>query len=191
LRRLGPLGRSTLWVLVFCIVSVATGYLLAPSLLPHYLCAQTEEDITGILAFNKDRGFPGYIGSLDCSHEELHGCQKAAAGQHKCRSGKRTIVLETVCDHDLWVWHISAGSPRRDNDLNVLKQCHLLSCVLRGEWPPRHVSFQVNGRTYSWLSYLADGIYAYYSILVLPHRDSETPEDVEFNAVQKGARKEV
>jgi len=35
LRRLGPLGRSTLWVLLFCIVSVTTGYLLAPSLLPH------------------------------------------------------------------------------------------------------------------------------------------------------------
>jgi len=34
LRRLGPLGRWTLWVLLFCTVSVARGYLFAPSLLP-------------------------------------------------------------------------------------------------------------------------------------------------------------
>jgi len=34
-RRLGLLGRLTLWVLLSCIFCVATGYLLAPSLLPH------------------------------------------------------------------------------------------------------------------------------------------------------------
>ena len=33
-----------------------------------YLRALTYEDITRILAFNKNRGLPGCIGSLDCSH---------------------------------------------------------------------------------------------------------------------------
>ena len=33
-----------------------------------YVRAPTNEDIARILAFNEDRGLPGCIGSLDCSH---------------------------------------------------------------------------------------------------------------------------
>jgi len=33
-----------------------------------YLRAPKNEEITRILAFNKDCGFPGCIGSLECSH---------------------------------------------------------------------------------------------------------------------------
>jgi len=66
-----------------------------------YLRAPAVEDITHILSFNKDRGSPGYIVSLDCSHWDWRGCPKSAAGQHKGRSGKRSIVLETEYDHDL------------------------------------------------------------------------------------------
>jgi len=85
-----------------------------------FLHAPTDEDISRILAFNKDRGFPGCIGSLDCSHWEWHGCPKSAARQHKGRSGKRSIVLETVCDHDLWVSHVFACSPGSNNDIIVI-----------------------------------------------------------------------
>jgi len=116
-----------------------------------YLRPPRDEDITRILAFNKDRGLPGCMGSLDCSHWEWHGCPKSAAGQHKGRSGKRSIVLETVCDHDLWVRHVFAGSPGSNNDTNVLKQRPLFYRVVRGEWPPRHVSFEVMGRRYTYL----------------------------------------
>jgi len=111
-----------------------------------YLRAPTNENITSTLAYNKDRCLPGCIGSLDCSHWEWHGCPKSAARQHKGRSGKWSIVLETVCDHDLWVWHVFTGSP---------------------------------------------GIYPSYSFLVRHHQNPGTPEELEFNAVQKGARKEV
>jgi len=58
-----------------------------------YLRAPTEEDITRILAFSKDRGFSGCIGSLDCSHCEWCGCPKSAASQDKARSGTPKIVL--------------------------------------------------------------------------------------------------
>ena len=97
-----------------------------------YPRAPKDEKSTGILAFNKEWGFPGCIGSLECSHWKWHGCPKSATGQHKGRSDKRTIVLETVCDHDLWVWQIFACSLGSNNDLNVLKQSpFFFSC---GAW---------------------------------------------------------
>jgi len=156
-----------------------------------YLRALTEKDITRILAFNKDRGLPGCIGSLDCSHWEWHGCPKSAAGQHKGRSGKRSIVLETVCDHDLWVWHVFAGSPERNKDINDLKQSPFFYRVVRGEWPPRDFSFELNGRRYTYLYFFVHGIYPSYPFLVRPHQNPGTPKELEFNAVQEGACKEV
>jgi len=114
-----------------------------------YLRAPTDDDIMPILAFNEDRGFPGCTSSLHCRHWELNGSQKSAAGQHKGRSGKRSIVLETVCDHDPRVWHVFADSPESNNDINVLKQSHSFSRVVRCEWPPRHLSYEVNGRRYT------------------------------------------
>jgi len=48
-----------------------------------YLRALTDQDITRILTFNKDRALASCIGSLDCSHWEWHGCPKSAAGQHE------------------------------------------------------------------------------------------------------------
>jgi len=37
-----------------------------------------------------------------------------------------------VCDHDLWVWHVFAGSSGSNNDIKVLKQgpFFLLSCAV-------------------------------------------------------------
>jgi len=48
----------------------------------------------------------------------------------------------------------------------------------------------VNGRRYTYLYYLVDGIYPSYPFLVRPHQDPSTPEELEFNAVQEGVRKE-
>jgi len=38
---------------------------------------------------------------------------------------------------------------------------------------------------------LVDGIYPSYPFQVCPHQDPSTPEELEFHAVQEGARKEV
>jgi len=62
---------------------------------------------------------------------------------------------------DLWVCNIFAGILVSKKDINVLKHSPLFSCVVRGEWPPRHLSFQIKGRTCLFLYYLFDGIYTY------------------------------
>eukprot|EP00168_Porphyra_purpurea_P011004 TRINITY_DN2759_c0_g1_i8.p1 TRINITY_DN2759_c0_g1~~TRINITY_DN2759_c0_g1_i8.p1 ORF type:complete len:248 (-),score=41.62 TRINITY_DN2759_c0_g1_i8:796-1539(-) len=142
-----------------------------------------KDDLERILASNEARGLPGFIDSFDCSHWEWHGCPRAPAGQHQGHKRKPTIVLETVCDHDIWIWHIFAGSPETNNDMNVLKQSPPFLRVVRGEWPPSAMNFFVNGRTYSFLYYLVDGIYPKYAFLVGRHPNPETPAYKEFNVV--------
>ena len=76
---------------------------------PSYLRSPTLEDLQRILTRNAERGMPRCIGSLDCSHWEWRNCPKAIAGMYRNRHGKRFVVMETVCDEDLWIWHILEG----------------------------------------------------------------------------------
>jgi len=52
---------------------------------------------------NAERGFPGCMGSLDCTHWEWHQCPMGMAGAYKSRKGSRGVVVEAVCDEDLWI----------------------------------------------------------------------------------------
>jgi len=61
----------------------------------------TPEQLQRILTRNADRGMPGFMGSLDCSHWEWRNCLKAIAGMDQNRHGKRSVVMKTVCDKDL------------------------------------------------------------------------------------------
>ena len=47
----------------------------------HYLRKPTPQDLTRLLAFNEERGFPGMIGSVDCMHWEWKNCPTAWKGQ--------------------------------------------------------------------------------------------------------------
>lgn len=87
-----------------------------------YLRAPSSADLRSITARNAARGLPGCIGSLDCCHWQWTQCPVAFHGQYQKggRGRQRTIVIETICDEDLWVWHIFAGAPGSNNDLNVL-----------------------------------------------------------------------
>jgi len=70
---------------------------------PSYLRPPTPEELQRILTRNAERGMPGYMGSLDCSHWEWRNCPKAFAGMYQNLHGKRSVVMETVCDEDLWI----------------------------------------------------------------------------------------
>ena len=78
---------------------------------PRYLRPPTTPEIERILARNVERGLPGCLGSLYCSHWELSSCPKARAGTYQGRDGRRSIVIEDICHEDTWIYHIFAGSP--------------------------------------------------------------------------------
>ncbi|GKB31709.1 zinc finger, CCHC-type containing protein [Tanacetum coccineum] len=92
-------------------------------------------------------------------------CPKSLHGQFKRRDHKYpTLMLETVADHKLWIWHAYFGVPGANNDLNVLYGSPLFDDVLadRAPEPP----FVVNGKTYNKCYYLADDIYPTWATFV-------------------------
>jgi len=85
-----------------------------------YLRPHTTEELQRVLTHNAERGMPGCMGSLECSHWQWRNCPKAFAGMYQNRHGKRSVVMETVCDENLWIWHFFVGCPGSHNDLNVM-----------------------------------------------------------------------
>ncbi|XP_021838453.2 uncharacterized protein [Spinacia oleracea] len=140
-----------------------------------YLRSPTDEDLRRILYQNEMRGFPGMIGSIDCMHWEWKNCPTAWRGQYQGRSGKASLILETVADQDLWIWHSFFGIPGSSNDLNVLHRSPVFDDVLTGKAPP--ITFQVNGHEYKMGYYLTDGIYPNWATFIqgfsLPQLETE------------------
>jgi len=100
---------------------------------PVYVRPPSQRAFERILARNALRGMPGCLGSLDCSHWEWEGCPKGRAGTFQARNGKRTIVLEAICDEDPWIYHDFSGAPGSLNDINVLYQSPLYMDVMTGK----------------------------------------------------------
>jgi len=57
---------------------------------------------------------------------------------------RRSIVMETVGDEALYLWHFYVGLPGAMSDLNVLASSLLFQSMLAGSFPPP-ISYTVNG----------------------------------------------
>jgi len=156
-----------------------------------YLRAPTETELREIMRRNEARGMPGCIGSIDCSHWRWRSCPTALHGQYQNRKGYRSIVMETVCDEDTYVWHMNVGAAGSNNDVNVLKLSPLYHAIVAGLWPPRTLNFTVNNRTRTMAYYLADGIYPRYAFFATPYPDADTHKKRVFNRLQEALRKDV
>jgi len=85
---------------------------------PQYLRPPITADIGNILARSAERGLPGCLGSLDCSHWQWSAFLKGRAGTYQGRDGQRSIVMEAIYDEDTWIFHILAGCPGSVNDIS-------------------------------------------------------------------------
>jgi len=131
------------------------------------------------------------MGSLDCSRWQWHNCPKALAGTYQNRHGKRSVVMETVCDEDLWILPLFVGCPGSHNDLNVMHVSPLYISVTNGERPPGTFSYTANGMTRTLLCYLVDGIDHRFACFVSPFPDPTTEVEVTLNRLQEALRKDV
>ena len=102
----------------------------------HHLAAQ-------LCKRHEELGWPGLLGSLDCSHWVWAKCPTSLQGEFKKGSKERTtVVYECACDSDLFIWHCFFALPGACSDINVLDVSPLLFSIASGK---TMAEFSVNG----------------------------------------------
>jgi hypothetical protein len=124
-------------------------------------------------------GFPGMIGSLDCSHTYWKNCPKAWQGSYKRGEKKPSIVFEAISDCHIFFSHASYGYTGSLNDKTILSLSPLLDRLVDGEFEKVEresgaIPFLINGQPLyeSWIT--VDGIYPKYSRFVRGIKESVT-----------------
>ena len=162
-----------------------------------YLRLPTAEDMRGINQLHKKKhGVDGMFGSLDCMHTYWKNCPKAWAGSYKGKKGGPSIVLEGLCDYNLWFWHASYGYPGTLNDLNILALSPLLVSLVDGSFAEleklaKVVPFQLLLEEFEKMFILVDGIYPPYSRFVKGYPVTVSPDERSFTKWQESTRKDI
>ncbi|XP_076926970.1 uncharacterized protein LOC143590351 [Bidens hawaiensis] len=131
-----------------------------------YLRKPTQADIQKIYELHEQRhGFPGMLGSLDCTHWAWEACPVAWQGQyHRGDHDGPKVILEAAASFDLRIWHAFFGMPGANNDIAVINVSPLFDRLVNGVVPD--TSFSTNGVNYEYGYYLVDGIYPDWATLV-------------------------
>ena len=76
-----------------------------------YMRIPNRADVARILEDSEERGWPGCLGSLDCTTWEWKNCPVSHVGQYMGKTHEATLVMEALCSHDGWIWHSLCGMP--------------------------------------------------------------------------------
>ncbi|GJU24663.1 ALP1-like protein [Tanacetum coccineum] len=154
----------------------------------------TVTDVEKLYRHHEEKhGFPGMLGSLDCTDWEWFVCPYAFKGQYVRRDHGLNpfILLEAVASQDLWIWHAFFGVAGSNNDINVLYQSPIFNDLKTGR--ALKIPFVANGVTYPSGYYLVDGIYPELAPLVktIPEPADDDHKRILYKQKQESARKDV
>ena len=142
-----------------------------------------------IIERHENVGWPGLLGSLDCSHWDWTRCPKSLQGEFKKGNHKHpSIVYECVCDSDLKILHSSFAAPGSNNDLNVLDCSEFMYDLVSGN---TMAPFMIDSVHYSQPYVLVDGIYPEWSCFVKPLGNPLTEADRNYTKRQEARRKDI
>ena len=160
-----------------------------------FLRLPNELDVKRIVNLHKGvHGVPGMIGSLDCSQTHWKNCPKQSHGSYVGKEKKPCIVLESVCDYNLYFWYASYGYCGALNDVNILYLSPLLENLLNGSFEKMEkdiVPFTLANEEFRQCYLLTDGIYPRFSRFVKAKKHPIHPAEQRFTAWQESARKDI
>ncbi|GJV84868.1 ALP1-like protein [Tanacetum coccineum] len=161
---------------------------------PEYLRKPTVTDVEKLYMHHEEKhGFPGMVGSLNCTDYEWFSCPYAFKAQYVRRDHGPNpfILLEAVASQDLWIWHAFFGVAGSNNDINVLYQSPLFNDLKTGRAP--EIPFVANDVTYPSGYYLVDRIYPKLAPLVktIPKPADDDHKRILYNQKQESTRKDV
>ena len=156
---------------------------------PEFLNTWGEDEIKRELEVNAKRGFPGMMGSIDCTHWQWKNCPMVWQGMYQDRNHKRSIVAEAICGHDMYFYQAYVGLPGSLNDINIMGQTTMQSNYM--ESGAIDMKYMVAGEEFTGAYFLAEGIYPDFPYLVKTVAEPITAQEKLFSKVQEGYRKDV
>jgi hypothetical protein len=164
-----------------------------------YLRLPTADDLKEINNLHKQvHGVDGMLGSIDCMHVRWKNCPVAWQGSFKGKEKKPTLVLEAICDYQLWFWHASFGYAGSLNDLNIIQLSPFQRALVDGTFIAKEeesqvVPYSIGDDMFNQMFVLADGIYRqlHLSRLVSAISNPATKPQKKFTAWQESARKDI
>lgn len=155
-----------------------------------YLRSPTLRETETLLIRAEKLGFPGMLGSIDCSKWAWKNCPTAYHGQYKGKEQIPTITLEAIADDRLYIWHAFFGIPGCNNDITVFDSSTIPGKMASGEYPNR-AEYTICGEKRNKPYLLADGIYPRGPLFVHSIANPATEEESMYAACQEGRRKDV
>ncbi|GJU40958.1 ALP1-like protein [Tanacetum coccineum] len=138
-------------------------------------------------------GFPGMLGSIDCTHWLWANCPVAFRAQFSWGDHEPDpfILLEAIASNDLWIWHAFFGVSGMNNDVKVLRQSPIFNDLKSGRAPD--VPFVANNVLYKRGYYLTDGIYPQWSVLIKSIKNPGTHDHkrILYKTKHEATRKDV
>lgn len=162
-----------------------------------FLRLPTANDLFRIEKLHKAvHGVNGMFGSIDCTHTYWKNCPKAWQGSFSGKEHKPSIVLEAICDHHTYFWHVSYGAPGRWNDINIFNSSPFYENLMNGRFHGLELEsgimlYRISNEMFDQLFILTDGIYPAYSRFIKGLKEPVTLEERRFTGWQESARKDI
>jgi hypothetical protein len=160
-----------------------------------YLRHPSREDIVSINKLHKSiHFFDGLFGSLDCMHTYWKNCPMGWQGSFKGKEKKPSIVLEAICDYNMWFWHAAYGYAGTMNDLTILALSEFMSKLVDGsfsESESKVVPYQIGSEVFDAMYILVDGIYPQYTRFVKGLSEPVGSSEKKFTKWQHACRKDI
>ena len=156
---------------------------------PEYLGRWGEEELKKEMEVNAKRGFPGMMGSIDCTHWKWRNCPIAWQGMYQDRNRNRSIVAEAIAGHDMYFFQAFVGLPGSLNDINIMNQTTMQKNYMNSIAIDH--KYNIGGGEFVGAYFLADGIYPNFPYLVKSIPEPLTQREKNFATVQEACRKDV
>lgn len=155
-----------------------------------YLRYPNQSDMNSMQKRASEFGFPGMLGSIDCSKWFWKNCPTAHQGHFTGKEGSPALTIEAIADDRLWIWHLFFGMPGSANDINVLEASTLGNAIANGSYP---LPFKYNiGNEVRHVPYwLADGIYPKWPCFLHSPTEPSNMKEKLLKEKQESRRKDV
>jgi hypothetical protein len=132
-----------------CVLHFTFGVYQDEYLRSFYLCSMSSADAKRVEAMHYEQhGVHGMVGSLYCSHIPWNNCPVAYQGQFKGKEEKPTIIMEALCDYQLFAWHFVVGYAGTLNDINVWDNSLLHKAFIDGSFSHLDFPFKISGEEF-------------------------------------------